>query len=250
MTLFRSALLMIAALSLTGCAGLFIAGATTTVNLVTDPRSTQEIWQDNNIDFEIASISNDPAYRNKARVLGSTYRGSIVLMGQAETAQLSQQVEQKAREVKGVKKVHNQVRIKAPLTVSQISNDTWITTKVKSALLTKTELNGIKIKVITEDSEVFLLGYVSKEHAQIASDIARNTSGVKQVILGFQYSEDQAVESQPAATESELKESKPTPVAELSEPMAEAELPQEELKQPVPIQTVSDVEQFVEVDIE
>ncbi|OXX49500.1 BON domain-containing protein, partial [Vibrio sp. V11_P1A41T118] len=51
------------------------------------------------------------------------------------------------------------------------------------------ELNTIKIKVITENREVFLLGYVSAEQANLASDIARNISGVKQVIKAFQYSE-------------------------------------------------------------
>lgn len=64
-----------------------------------------------------------------------------------------------------------------------------ITTKVKSALLTDSELNGVKVKVITEDSEVFLFGYVTAEQANRATDIARNISGVKQVIKGFLYGE-------------------------------------------------------------
>lgn len=44
--------------TLTGCAGLFIAGAATTANIVTDPRSTQEIWQDNNVELEVAGLAN------------------------------------------------------------------------------------------------------------------------------------------------------------------------------------------------
>ncbi|CAH8242325.1 hypothetical protein VAEKB19_650001 [Vibrio aestuarianus] len=43
--------------------------------------------------------------------------------------------------------------------------------------------------MITEDREVFLLGYVSAEHAELATEIARNISGVKQVIKAFQYGE-------------------------------------------------------------
>ena len=110
-------------------------------------------------------------------------------MGQAENSGLLNEFENKARETKGVKTIHNQVRIKAPLSIGEISNDSWITTKVKSALLANSELNTIKIKVITENREVFLLGYVSAEQANLASDIARNISGVKQVIKAFQYSE-------------------------------------------------------------
>ena len=62
---------------------------------------------------------------------------------------------------------------------------------MKSALLANSELNGIKVKVITEDSEVFLLGLVSREHADIATEVARNISGVKQVIRAFEYGEEE-----------------------------------------------------------
>jgi osmotically-inducible protein OsmY len=61
---------------------------------------------------------------------------------------------------------------------------------VKSALLAKSELNGVKVSVITEDNEVYLLGYVSREHADIAAEVARNISGVKQVIKAFQYGDE------------------------------------------------------------
>jgi osmotically-inducible protein OsmY len=77
--------------------------------------------------------------------------------------------------------------VKAPLGVPEISNDSWITTKVKSALLAESELNGVKVKVITEDKEVFLFGYVTEAQAKKATEIARNISGVKQVIRAFEY---------------------------------------------------------------
>ena len=65
----------------------------------------------------------------------------------------------KHEKIKGVKELHNQVKIQEPLSVGAISNDSWITTKVKSALLADSDLNGTKIKVITEAQEVFLFGY-------------------------------------------------------------------------------------------
>jgi osmotically-inducible protein OsmY len=175
--------------SLSGCAGLFIAGAATTANIVTDTRTTKEIWQDNNIEFEIAALGNKAPFKGQVRVVASSYNGTAVLMGQAPTQALVNDLESKARDVEGVKNVHNQIKLKKPLSVTEISNDSWITTKVKSALLTDSELNGVKVKVITEDSEVFLFGYVTAEQANRATDIARNISGVKQVIKGFQYGE-------------------------------------------------------------
>ncbi|MGR5557387.1 BON domain-containing protein [Vibrio fortis] len=191
-------------LSLSGCAGLFIAGAATTANLVTDTRTTKEIWNDNNIEFEVAAITNKAPYRGNVRITASSYRGTVVLMGQASTEAERRSFESEARKVAGVNNVHNQVRVKPPLSVSEISKDSWITTKVKSALLANAELNGIKVKVITEDGEVFLLGLVTREHADIATDVARNISGVKQVIRAFEYGDEVTVKAEAAAeTEAE-----------------------------------------------
>lgn len=186
MKLLKGLLVAVLALNITGCAGLLVAGAATTASIVIDPRTTQEMWNDNNIEFEITGLGNKSPFRGNARVTASSYNGTVILLGQANTPQLSEQFEQQARKVKGVKTIHNQLKIKEPLSISEISNDSWITTKVKSALLANAELNGVKIKVITEDKEVYLLGYVSEQHANIATDIARNTSGVKQVIKAFQ----------------------------------------------------------------
>ncbi|ELJ8562009.1 BON domain-containing protein [Vibrio cholerae] len=175
--------------TLTGCAGLFIAGAATTANIVTDPRSTQEIWKDNNVELEVAGLANKEPYRKDARISAVAYRGTVVLLGQSRNQAILEQFMAQARQLKDVKELHNQVQIKAPLSVGEISNDSWITTKVKSALLTKSELNGIKVKVVTEDRVVYLFGYVSSEHAEIAIDVARNIIGVKQVVKAFHYAQ-------------------------------------------------------------
>ncbi|MDF2153305.1 BON domain-containing protein [Vibrio sp. CAU 1672] len=190
--MIRSFIVLCIALSLSGCAGLFIAGAATTANIVIDTRSTKQIWQDNNIEFEVAALGNKAPYKGKVRVIASSYNGSIVLMGQIPSQALMHEFEQKVRELDGIDTIHNQIKLKQPLSITEISNDSWITTKVKSALLTDGELNGVKIKVITEDREVFLFGYVTTTQADRATEVARNISGVKQVIRGFQYGEPTA----------------------------------------------------------
>ncbi|MBY6198627.1 BON domain-containing protein [Vibrio hangzhouensis] len=208
--------LLLASALLSGCAGLFVAGAATTVNLVTDTRTTKEIWNDNTLESEVAGMSNKSPYVGEVRVVASSQRGTVVLMGQAKTQALSNQLEAQVKGLNGVKRVYNQVRIKNPISFTQISNDSWLTTKVKSTLLTDERLNGVKVKVITEDKEVFLLGYVSKEHADIATDIARNVSGVQQVIRAFQFSEQQ----DKLNTEAEISPTKtpaPAPAKEVNQ---------------------------------
>lgn len=190
LSLFKLMSVSLLTLSLSGCASIFIAGAATTANLVTDTRTTKEIWNDNNIEFEVAAITNKQPYRGKVRITASSYRGSVILIGQATTDSERRAFESQTKDIAGVENIHNQVRVKEPLSISAISEDSWITTKVKSSLLANADLNGIKVKVITEDSEVFLLGLVSREHADIATEVARNVSGVKQVIRAFEYGEE------------------------------------------------------------
>lgn len=172
------------ALSISAC-------TTTTANdeqataKVTDDRTTQQKWADSNLEFEAAALSNNPTYKGKTRIAASAYRGTVLLFGQANTEELQQQFANDVEKVKGVNEVRNQVRVKPALTISQISTDSWITAKVKTALIQNKSLNGVNIKVITEDREVFLLGYVDRESASIAADVASNVEGVNQVIKAF-----------------------------------------------------------------
>ncbi len=54
-------------------------------------------------------------------------------------------------------------------------------------MLNDKNLDVTKIKVITENGEVFLLGLVEREQADLAVEIARNTAGVRKVIKVFDY---------------------------------------------------------------
>jgi osmotically-inducible protein OsmY len=54
-------------------------------------------------------------------------------------------------------------------------------------LLTDDNISGTNIKVVTENSEVFLMGLVEQNEGNKAVDIARNISGVAKVIKVFEY---------------------------------------------------------------
>lgn len=202
MTLLRLLIIPVLALSLSGCVGVLVAGAAATVSVVTDPRSTEELFTDRDISLQVNALGNKQPFANNVRVTATTFRGNTLLMGQAVTQQYKEQVEAKVRDIKGVKAVYNQLKVKPLLSLSEVSQDTWITTKVKSALLAETELARVKISVYTEDKEVFLVGAVTKEHADLAVEVARNISGVSKVMRAFYYG-DQLTEQVTAAVETE-----------------------------------------------
>lgn len=201
--------LALLAFQLSGCAGLFVAGAATTVNLVTDPRSSGELLKDQEISLNTTALGNKPPLQSHVRVSASTFRGKVLLMGQAESEAYKQQVSNQVGQIDGVKTIYNQMRVRPLLSVGEISKDVWITTKVKSALLADQQLREVKISVYTEDGEVFLVGAVTPAHADLAVDIARNVSGVKQVIKAFYQLEQTQQAAKPA------EPSAPAPVSNL-----------------------------------
>ena len=100
MKFVKALFLSLVLLSTTGCAGLFVAGAATTVNVVTDTRTTKEMWDDNNIEFEVAGLATKR--RIVVRISASSYQGTVVLMGQASNQQLLNEFVAKTKELKGV----------------------------------------------------------------------------------------------------------------------------------------------------
>ncbi|KEY91082.1 25 kDa hemolysin [Candidatus Photodesmus blepharus] len=172
-------------ISLLGCASLF------TINTSQDAiysRTIKEIWKDNNIKLEIAGLNNKASLKGQVRVTGVSYNGTVVLLGQAKNQKKLDDFKNRVKKIPGITQIHNQVKIKNPLfSIKQVGHDAWITLKVKAALLINAELNGMDTKVMTEDKEVFLFGFVSRKTADTAANIARNVSGVKRVIRAFQY---------------------------------------------------------------
>ena len=65
--------------------------------------------------------------------------------------------------------------------------DTLITTKIKSKLLTAADIKDSRVKVLTEDGTVFLMGLVTHAEGEIAGKTAQDTEGVQKVVLLFEY---------------------------------------------------------------
>ena len=67
------------------------------------------------------------------------------------------------------------------------TSDSWLATKVKSRLSLNDELDASRIKVITENGAVYLMGLVSKNESDIAAKVTSETTGVQKVIRVFEY---------------------------------------------------------------
>ncbi|WP_298443264.1 division/outer membrane stress-associated lipid-binding lipoprotein [uncultured Ferrimonas sp.] len=173
---------------LAGCAAAIVAGTVGTAVMVNDNRSVGSQIDDHTIELEVmAALSNHKDLSNQTRISATSVNQQVLLVGQVPNQMLHTKAVQLIKQIDGVERVHDQLRTGNPLGFTSRSNDSWITTKVKSRMLSNDKLNSLRIKVVTENREVFLLGVISQQEAKLAVDIARNTDGVSKVIKVFQY---------------------------------------------------------------
>ena len=185
----KSLLCLLASLFLLqGCAGLVAVGAASTVSAVHDRRSIGSQIDDQNVEFRVAvALSKNEDLREYTHINAISYNGVLLVVGQSPNDHLKNLAETTIAEVEGVEKVHNLIRIGSPTALTTRANDAWITSRVKTQLLASEEVDGMRIKVYTEDSEVFLLGLVTDAEAEKATEIARNVRGVARVVKVFEF---------------------------------------------------------------
>lgn len=175
---------------LQGCAGAVMVGAVGGAMMVNDERSFETQVDDTNADFNISSaLSAHEDLKNQANITAIVMNSNVLMIGQAPNSMLRDKAIRTVQELKIGGKIHNQIRIGNPTSFTTRSNDTWITTKVKSRMLGKDNLDVTNIKVVTENGEVFLIGLVERQQADLAVDVARNTAGVRKVIKVFEYTD-------------------------------------------------------------
>ncbi len=176
---------------LQGCAGGLIVIAGTAVAVSSDERSLSQQLDDSSMSVAALDKINELNISNEnIRINLVSNSGYLLVVGQVTDQQTKDTIEQKLNTLKQAKGIYNQLRISKPIGFSQQSKDSWITTKVKSQLTGHDDINPLKIKVITENAEVFLIGRVSEEMAKDATNITRKVEGVKQVNRVFQLIEN------------------------------------------------------------
>lgn len=186
--MFNKVILIAVLLLLQGCGAALVAGTAGAVSSATDRRTLGTQIDDNNIEIKAAiALKEDETLAKFSNISVVSLNGNVLLLGQTPTTEMRDIAYAKVKPIVGIKKIHNQIRIGNITGMSTKTHDTWLTSKVKTKLLTTEHVSSNDIKVITENGEVFLMGLVTEAEANTAVEIARNVSGVVKVIKVFEY---------------------------------------------------------------
>jgi osmotically-inducible protein OsmY len=182
-------------LALTVCLG--ISGCSSVINAsreapIDDDRGTRTFGSkidDSLIETKVAVnvAKASPDLDNNSHIVVTSFNGVVLLAGQTPRADLKQLAEQTASQVQKVKKVNNELQVIAPSSMLARSNDAWLTSKIKTEMLTDSAIPGSRIKVVTENGIVYLLGLLTQAEANRATNLVQGVSGVQKIVKLFEY---------------------------------------------------------------
>jgi len=168
--------------------GILVLASCTSIESDPGRRTLGATIDDQSIEHTVSDNikTADPALE-EVNINVTSYNGIVLLSGQAPSEELRQLAAQKAAVVKNVRRVHNELTVGFSASFAAHSNDALITTKVKSKLLAAKDIKDSRVKVITENGVVFLMGMVSHAEGDIAARTAQETGGVQKVVRIFEY---------------------------------------------------------------
>lgn len=173
---------------LTACFPVVAGGAAAGGLMIADRRTSGAY-----IDDEVIEIK---AEKNFFEQLGdkihgnvTSYNRNVLITGEAIDEATKAKAESIVKALENVRGITNELAIDNASKLTERNNDAYITTKVKTRMLTENRFPANYVKVVTEASVVYLMGIVTHKEADDAVEIARGTDGVQKVVKVFEYLE-------------------------------------------------------------
>jgi len=177
---------------LQGCAATIVGGAATGGAVAHDRRTAGTVIDDQGIEFKaMQMMNNHPELNDHSSISVTSYNYTLLLTGEAENDEIPKRYARLVSEIPKVLRVVNEVAIGPNATFSELSHDAYVTTKAKLALfdLDLPDFDATRVKVLTQQGTVYLMGLVTREEGKAATDQVRNVEGVLRVVKVFEYIE-------------------------------------------------------------
>tara|TARA_B100000674_G_scaffold417100_1_gene366947 strand:+ start:1062 stop:1595 length:534 start_codon:yes stop_codon:yes gene_type:complete len=152
-------------------------------------RTTGAIIEDEIIETKVAvnMRSQEPTFK-KSNFNVISHNGVVLLVGQVESDFLRAQATEIASQASSkIKRIHNELEVSGNAGFLSWSNDAWISTKIRTLMLTDDDVPSSQVKVVSKNGAVYLMGLVTQAEGDSAANLARNVSGVTKVVKVFEY---------------------------------------------------------------
>lgn len=186
----RALLASVFALLLSSCTSVLVQ-TTGAEGIVEDPteRTAGAVVEDQSIETKVlVNLKKLEPELKKANIDAISHNGVVLLVGQVGSESLKARATQITSDSSSkIKRIHNELEVAGKTSLLSRSNDSWIATKVRTLMLANSSIPSGQIRVVTENGIVYLMGIVSQADGDLATDLARNVSGVTRVVKVFEY---------------------------------------------------------------
>lgn len=190
-TLRNSLIGLLTVITLSGCVTALVAGAAiATIDILHDRRTVGEYIDDSAIEVTARNIVvSKPGFRKAAHIKPTSWNGILLVTGEIDNEEVKPELIGRFSNIQGVRQVVDETSITGKTRLLARTNDALITSKVKTRLVLKTGLDANRVKVITTRGSVYLMGIVTREEAEKATEYTQRVRGVKRVVKVFEYQE-------------------------------------------------------------
>ncbi|GHU29149.1 transporter [Betaproteobacteria bacterium] len=171
--------------ALQGCFGVVATGVGTGVMTALDRRTLGTQTEDEAIEWKAGSRVDDKL-KDRGHFNFTSINRKVLISGEVVSADVRTEAGNIVAKIPNVLGVFNELIIGPSSSLTDRSNDSFTTSKVKSRSVDNGKFNPLNVKVVTEAGVVFLLGLVTQAEADAAIQVARTTSGVKKVVPLFE----------------------------------------------------------------
>ncbi len=148
-----------------------------------DRRSQTQIAQDDAAAQRINELlAQQQLNASPNRIRFTVYNGVVLLVGQVPFDNIRALAHQAAQSAPGIKNVINELTVGSELTLTQITEDSYLSSKVRTKLATTRDFKSKHLTIVVENGSVYLMGLMTTEEQRIAVAVTRDVNGVKRVV--------------------------------------------------------------------
>jgi osmotically-inducible protein OsmY len=171
---------------LAGCPAVLLGGGAAAVGMIEDRRTSGTMVDDDSIEVSVRRALRE-RYGDNTHVNVTSFNRSVLLTGEVPDEARKAEVENIVKGIANVRNVTNDLQLAAPSSLGARANDSLITARVKTRILDASKVNPLHVKVVTENGVVYLMGIVTEQEANEATEVARTTGSVIKVVKVFEY---------------------------------------------------------------
>lgn len=175
--------------SLQGCAPVIVGGAVSGAYVSHDRRTAGNFIDDQSLRLAVAQHLGEAPVLTDAHVSVTVYNGKVLLTGEVGDEEQKVAATAITRSDPRVKSIANELVVSGVSSLASRASDVLLLGKAKAAMF-NIPLRGFdvsRVKITVEAGVVFLMGLVTRDEADAATDVVRRLDGVAKVVRLFEY---------------------------------------------------------------